>query len=220
MKAIITTASGTVFPPPMDMRPVCAFFTDSYGMGAATTGQLPSHIPYLVGALLGWRMLTSADGGTGYQNDGISGGSRFTGHIPTLNGVHVDAAIFGGGINDVTAGEQDAVTSTLNMWSTAHPGTPMYVIGPWQPSTTWATANADRTAAVKAGALAAGAFYIDNDGWIFGTGTVSAPVGDGNADVYISSDGTHLQFDTGKPYMSVRIANAIKAINVAAIRSL
>ena len=191
MIGIKTTAAGTVIQPPVDARPLCAFFTDSYGMGSAAVGQLQTDIPGLVGRLLGWRMRSAADGGTGWVNPGVSGGSNVTSKISQLSTVKLDAAIFALGINDSTTGLQSAVTAALNQFAADHPGVPMYVVGPWQPSTTWRNANLARTAAVKDGAAAvSGTIYIDNDGWIFGTGKLgSRVVADGvtNATTTITS---------------------------------
>jgi hypothetical protein len=50
-----------------------------------------------------------------------------------------------------------------------------------------------------------------NGSWITGTGNVSNPVGNGNADLYISSDGVH-PTSAGIAYLAGRITTAVKSI--------
>ena len=71
------------------------------------------------------------------------------------------------------------------------PNTLVFVTGPW--------ANASRVraginAAIKAAMGSRANFYwVPNfdEPWITGTGNIGAPKGDGNADIFVSADGTH-----------------------------
>jgi hypothetical protein len=54
--------------------------------------------------------------------------------------------------------------------------------------------------------------FIDNiaEQWITGTGNVPVPKGNGNADLYISADGTH-PTQAGHDYVGQRLAADIQA---------
>jgi lysophospholipase L1-like esterase len=71
-------------------------------------------------------------------------------------------------------------------------------------------------AAIQAGVTASGSpftYFIPtvngpNGAWMTGTGNTSAPAGNGNCDIYISSDGTHPN-DAGHAYLASRLYDEI-----------
>jgi len=124
-------------------------------------------------------------GGTGWVA-GLDGATPnpYSTRLATVLAMNPHVLVFYGSINDGTAGTgvQDAVTSVLNQ-CTAVPE--VYVIGPLLNG--YSGANA----AVKAGTLAAGRVFIDMGDFLFGTGKVDAPKGDGNRDFLLYTDGVH-----------------------------
>lgn len=111
------------------------------------------------------------------------------------------------GVNDVTLGftaaqVQAAAIATLTALRAALPGVPVVVFGPWmRPGHAVATTQA-MEAAIRAAVQArrtAGDLrlaFVPTIGaqgapYQFGTGSVAAPTGNGNADLYMSRDLTH-----------------------------
>lgn len=71
--------------------------------------------------------------------------------------------------------------------------------------------------ALAALAAARGLRYISPiaEGWITGNGKVGATTGNGNADIYISSDGTHPS-NAGHEYLAWRLAGHLGVPYIAA----
>lgn len=145
-----------------------------------------------------------------------------------------DVVVTCGGINDTSwqskAVLQAEVTAYINLLRSYLPNATLIFTGPWAPQSTLAAASGytDVRDAIKdALALDRGPWlFIDNltgswnrwDGlsktntvpWITGTGKVGSTTGVGNADYYISSDGTHPPA-VGAEYLGRRLAADIAA---------
>lgn len=202
---ITVSATDSLF---ADERPpvIAAFIGDSY-----TQQYVPDNWAGTVARLLGWEPMLNGSGGTGYL---ATNGSHlaFASRLPNIIAAAPDVIVFAGGINDSAAGLQAAATACFSSVRAALPKTRIYAIGPWAPSTGSAVSQAAKGAAISAACAATGARYIDNltDPWITGSGKVTALAGDGNADLYVSSDGVHVNAD-GSYYIGTRVANAIHA---------
>jgi hypothetical protein len=205
--------ADTIYQPPgLGRRPLVGWMADSYGQTGNTpvVGQELGGIPFTVGLMLDWRLRLDADGGTGWQT--ISGSNQAFSTRTALDSVPLDAMVFAGGINDSATGLQASATARLQAFRTAQPNTPVLVLGPWSPSATSETSQASKWTALSAAAAAVtNCTFIDNRGWITGTGKVTATAGDGNADVNISSDGTHPQVGVGDYYLASRFVRAVLA---------
>ena len=200
---ITVGATDTLF---ADVRPpvVAAFIGDSY-----TQQNTPDNWAGTCARILGWEPMLNGSGGTGYL---ATSGSHpaFSTRLPGIIAAAPDVVVFAGGINDSLTGLQAAATAAFNSIRAALPRTRIYVVGPWAPSTGSAASQASKGTAISAACTATGARYIDNltDPWITGTGKVGTTTGDGNADLYISADGTHPVAD-GQFYLGARVAHAI-----------
>jgi lysophospholipase L1-like esterase len=134
------------------------------------------------------------------------------------------------GVNDQTAPQADIAAAAATAYEkirTGSPATKTYVVGPWSPSGSpgaglVATDETLRAAAQQAGLPfvstitgklydATGALILTQRPWITGTGRVSAPKGDGNADSYVGADGVH-PTDAGQAYVGRRMALALEQI--------
>jgi hypothetical protein len=208
----VGTADTIYQPPGLGRRPLVGMVMDSYGQTAnsPTASQTLAGIPYSISQMLGWRIRLDADGGTGWQTAGS--GQTFATRVATYAGVSLDAMVFAGGINDSATGLQAAATAVLTAFRAAHPLTPVLVLGPWSPSATSEASQAAKWTALSAAAAAvSNCTFIDNRGWITGTGKVGTTAGDGNADVNISSDGTHVEAAVGDFYLASRFVRAVLA---------
>lgn len=184
-----------------------------------------------LGQYLGTRDVTmSGWGGTGYLAD--ASGTRLTFRERVQEDV-IDAApdlvIVAGGINDHSVATAAAINAEADLLyadiQAGLSGVPIIVVGPFWPNgepvaTVVETRDALRTAAVDAGARlfvdpiggtipytgTIGDYY--DTGWLTGTGDEGAPAGDGNADFYTSSDGTHPS-QSGHDFLAIQIAEAI-----------
>ena len=135
---------------------------------------------------------------------------------------------------DAKRGFDTAVANYFRDLRAALPGSVLAAIGPWQPNAAFypavALAKADT---IRAGlAAVAGPWaFIDNlrGGWVnssgasapatglawqTGTGREGAPKGDGNGDLYVSSDGTHPN-EAGSAYLAGQLATNLRAAVLA-----
>lgn len=103
----------------------------------------------------------------------------------------------------------NAATTVWDAILAALPDSELVIIGPFFPrgGTGMSADMVLMDDGLKERADARGLRYISPiaEEGITGTGKVSAPVGDGNADIYISSDGTH-PTPAGHKYLAWRIA--------------
>lgn len=118
-----------------------------------------------------------------------------------------------GGVLISSANVQTRVSTVLATYRASKPTTPIVVLGPWRrPNLSGMTAY---EAAISAGVSALGDSRISfqptiSENWQNGTGKAGSTTGDGNADVYIVSDGTHPTI-AGHEYLGRRAARAFLA---------
>ncbi|MER7759464.1 SGNH/GDSL hydrolase family protein [Streptomyces sp. NPDC097619] len=183
-----------------------------------------------VGRMLGctdiWRQ---SRGSTGY----VAAGSTAT--FGTRAEVDVipwapDRLVVWGGYNDASTSQAQiaaAAAALFDRIKTALPRCQVFVLGCWSPTGTPAASHVNTTATLRAAAAAArfpfvspqtgqiydasGALVATHGPWITGTGTASAPQADGNADLYIGSDGVH-PTDAGHVYLARRILGFLRAV--------
>lgn len=168
-------------------------------------------------------------GGTGYITPGSFAvfQARVVGDVVPWA---FDELIIWGGFND-SAGSQSEIGAAAGLLyetvQSALPRCEVIVVGCWSPTGTPSTGQANTNTTLRAAALAAGLPFIDVQSgevvdaggavvasqgkWITGTGNAGSPAGNGNADVYISSDGIHPN-DAGHVYVSRRMHAARVAL--------
>lgn len=161
--------------------------------------------------------MPSGESGTGYiaNNGGTSGATAFGGRAGYYAGQNMDAFVFIGSQNDDSSSAsaiQAAATAAYAGIATSFPGIPVIVFGPaFYTATDSPTRDANDTAVLAAAALAPNVIgYHSMKGWITGTGNGSSPQGDGNADLYIATDGVH-PTNAGHVYFGQRMAELISA---------
>lgn len=171
-----------------------------------------------VAKLLGWRdPWHSGVASTGYLNNGTTKKTYRERITTDVTSRSPDVVVITGGINDLGTNIQSEATTYFAALRTALPIVPILVIGNFEPGTARASAitlQAQLSAAVTAQNDARIVFFptiAPTDGeWVTGTGRVGATVGDGNADIYTASDGTH-PTQSGHDYLGDRVASAIRS---------
>ncbi|WP_138443508.1 GDSL-type esterase/lipase family protein [Sinomonas susongensis] len=168
-----------------------AIIGDSYVNGAGASNVFPDQgagncetfAPRLARALGFDDIILAGVGGTGWTTAG-----KFANRVPAVTAMNPDAIIFYGSINDGSgAGTvQTEVQAALDLCASIPK---VYVIGPLL------NGYSANNAAVKAGTLAKGRTFIDMKDFLYGSGRITAPTGDGNRDLYLKSDGSHPTLD-------------------------
>ncbi|MBI3889362.1 SGNH/GDSL hydrolase family protein [Candidatus Saccharibacteria bacterium] len=161
--------------------------------------------------------------GTGYIADGGYGAGGIYGSVSRMNAFAaipaVDAVVVWSTANDKSFSVSNVVSAAQSLWSTLHnarPNTPLIVVGP--ECTGWTDAAMDamndglRAAATANSNVTA---YVDlrNHNFMSGTGREGSPQGNGNADVFISSDGSHLTHP-GARYWGQNIARLLGTVMI------
>lgn len=186
---------GTITKPAGPVRRRVAVIGDSYVNGAPGTGSqvlaqrgtnpLTTFAPRLARLMGADQVILAGIGGRGWVA-GTDGGTPnpYSTIVPSVLSMSPHVIIFAGSINDgpTGAGVEQAVKDTLALCASVPE---VYVI---PPILSGYDANA---AAVKAGTLAAGRTFIDMTNFLYGTGKVTEPKGDGNRDYYLMADGVH-----------------------------
>jgi lysophospholipase L1-like esterase len=182
------------------------WLTDSFGQTPLTN---------LCQDMLGW--VSVADdfhGGAGYVNDPFAEGN-FVDHLPTVIAAAPDVLIVMGGQNDSFQSDAALSAAASAFWTGIRAGLPTVraistlcyrqpLMGP------------TKVAAIIDACARSGVEYVDWSGWMTGTGNVSDPHGDGNADLYLSADGTHPS-TAGWPHFGAKFAYALGANNLSGI---
>lgn len=199
-------------------QPLGVFLSDSYGNGTGT-----DHIcgawPRVMAELMGCDVFTSGGSGTGYLT--TTGGipRTFRQRISDLSLVErpLDFVGISGGFNDYdkdTVQLRGEVASTIRA-AAAQVGddVPIFVWNSYTASGRVIASGSAVSQAILNGfsdAAVPSAYFIDNlsEAWISGTGKVGATTGNGNADIYISTDGLHPP-QAGHNYYAYRSAQAI-----------
>lgn len=175
------------------------------------------------GQLLGWNVYPSAVGSTGYLSTGGGGGKvKYRDRIAAdVTPLAPEIAVVAGGFNDagVFTATQLGTEAGL-LFDTIKSGTPsatLILCGPNWPI--GVTANGTQTQmrdALQTAAVGKADYFVDpiaypsGTSWLTGTGRVGATTGNGNADYYTSTDGTH-PTQEGHDYLARRFASAIAA---------
>lgn len=185
------------------------FMGDSITANGGVDGIAPT-----AAKILGSEWLVNGSGGTGYLNSqgGAGGKQVFIDRLPGLLAADPDYLVTMGGINDGSGAPlAAAVGAYLDLALESLPPQNVIVLGPWDPpSQNHATSQAKRDT-IFTEASARGCLTIDNvaESWTTGTGSVSAPAGDGNADNYGNADRTHQVSPDGYTYLGMRVGIAL-----------
>jgi len=164
-----------------------------------------------------WRL---GVGGTGYVSDGGLGSAgpyAAPGRIAKLAAMpDMDAVVVFGGGNDGEADEATLVAAANATWTAvkaAQPTAPLIVVGIQcgLPNSTLDALNAALKTAAEAHADVLAFVDLRGDSFITGTGNVGAPVGDGNADVFINADSSHPS-DVGSRWWGENLARLLGAV--------
>ena len=187
----------------------------------AGTGALASFTGFVqsAAAILGWTdAWASGVGGTGYVNPGPPGQVAFINRVDhDVISYAPSVVLVAGGTNDHAYAPTDVQAAAAALYQRIADGLPaavVYVMGPWcSKGPAPAQWVATRDALVSALSGFPSFRFIDNiaEQWITGTGNVAHPKGDGNADLYISADGTH-PTQAGHDYVGQRLAADIQAM--------
>ncbi len=184
--------------PPQIKSPRVMVVGDSYAAGQGASFFSESYSRSL-GRLMGWAdtwsefTSVSSTGlvATGGTTVGPYGGNRLTYDVIPFN---PDMVIVQGSINDTPhlGAIGPALTSYVNTLKAAHPACVVVVTSPLYTATPTAEINSVRDE-MQTAAAALDVPFIDmlGPGYFFGTGRLGTTTGDGNADVYRASDGSH-----------------------------
>ncbi|RSS97251.1 SGNH/GDSL hydrolase family protein [Streptomyces sp. WAC05292] len=182
-----------------------------------------------VGRMLGctdvWR---ESRGSTGYVAAGTFANFGTRAEVDVIPWAP-DRLVIWGGYNDASSNQAQIAAAAATLFDrikTALPRCQVFVIGCWSPTGNPAaslvnTTNTLRTAAANArfpfvspqtGQIydASGTLVATHGPWITGTGNTGALQADGNADLYIGSDGVHAT-DAGHIYLARRILGFLRA---------
>jgi lysophospholipase L1-like esterase len=193
--AAVRLPTGCTVTKPTATGPVIAFVGDSFINGAGVSRDYPDQgtinvetfAPRL-GRMLGARALILAGiGASGWITAG--NGSKYASRTDDVMALSPDIVIFYGSTNDGTAVSTIGAEVTAALTAAAA-ASEVYVIGPLR-STIYGAVND----AIKTATEAAGRTFIDMREFITGTGSVTAPTGDGNADLFLMGDKAHPSFD-------------------------
>jgi len=215
------SSADHVYRPSKSLGPRCVVLGDSYAEGLLCFAQR-------LADLMGWEVWSSGVGGTGYLNPGPTGRVKFRDRVQSdVINRNPDIVIIAGGLNDssyLPASVQAEAQALYDTVSTNLPSTKLVVVGPWFPSGQPPQSILDVRDALQAAALSRHLDFVDplratnaqqfNAGWITGSGNIANPTGDGNADNYISEDGTH-PTDLGHQYLATKLAVPLRAITLA-----
>lgn len=216
---ITMDANSRIWAPAQDNYIKAVFVGDSYVGGTGATyvdGDYVAIASYLCGFQNPWQ---SGIGGTGYVNPGAA--TPFISHISDVINANPDIVVIAGGTNDTgssAATVQAAVLLYIQTLRAGLPTVPIVVLGVWPKSTGPSAAVLTTEGAVSAAVTQFNdplcvfePIATDPTGsWIFGTGNTGAPAGNGNADLYIGSDGTHPN-DAGYDFLGRRSAVAVQS---------
>ncbi len=201
---------------------LAAFLSDSINL-------VPEGLPAqwygtICAARLGWTTTMRGLSGSGFVARGVEG-KCFADVVQADIIAHApDVVVVEGGLNDY--GQDKALDATVSAAEvlfvrlhTALPSAAIYFFGMYLPHTPSAVINGSVNTfgsevafsqGLRAAAANAGLFVIDPGSWITGTGNVTAPAGNGNADAYIRGTGDPHPTQAGAAYVGTRLAFAIR----------
>ena len=183
------------------------WLTDSFG-NTALTG--------VTNAMLGWTSVADdLHGGSGYATDG--GDGDFNDSLAAIIAAAPDILVVMGGQNDNAQTDAAVEAAASTFWSGIRTGVPtvraIATMCYRQP-----LIGAAKVAAIIGACGASGVEYVDWTGWMTGTGNVSDPQGDGNADLYLAADDTHPS-EAGWPHFGAKFAYALGARKLLGLAS-
>lgn len=205
--------TDTVMRPRMPRGPRLAVVGDSYAVSfSGGNTRMLGYVPTMA-RLLGVRDFTqsTAAGGTGLIAPGSY--AKYLDRLTDVTAYAPEIVIVQGTLNDgaYTATQvADAAQTYVGAVKSALPDALVVLVGTLYAAAPTAT-FAGHMAAMKAKAAAIGAPYIDPAAWFTGTGTNTAPTGDGNADYYRAVDTSH-PTPAGQLYIGSRMAGAMQRI--------
>lgn len=215
--------SVSFWPTSRPIGPTFVAIGDSYTEGTGGNWWWDSWIMQ-AGKMLGWNVIPSAVGSTGYLADGGGGGkvpyaSRFLTDVVPLN---PDIIGFFGGYNDTgsfTAAQEKVAAGALFALARQYCPNAAQVVAALNTPTAVTTVgtmtqfrDAIRDAAVPYADLFVDQIvYPNGTAWITGTGTSTATNGTGNADYYTSGTVASHPTQAGHDYLGRRFASAVVA---------
>jgi len=215
--------SGIAYPASGKKGPRVLFVGDSFTEGTGASGA-PNYVTW-ASWHMGWEdVWRCGSGSTGYVEDGTRQSlvDRYANDIITQA---PDICVIAMGINDRTAynsSPSSVTTAATTVWDAviaARPQTQLIIVGPWsnRGGIYVDSVLVAMDTALAALASARGLRYISpiQEGWITGNGKVGATTGNGNADIYISTDGTHPS-NAGHEYLGWRLAGHLGVPYIAA----
>ncbi|HVK30280.1 MAG TPA: hypothetical protein VM575_18215 [Nocardioides sp.] len=188
-----------------------------------------------LGRMTGWRVWNLAEGGTGYRSNssapsyGTFVSSRFGSdrRLAAVARAPLDLLLVNGSFNDAplstysAEAHKAAVDRYLDDLARIRPDLPVVLVG-IEPlgryqTTYWdsrsRTMNATLAATVGRHPNVIGFIDPYTDRWLTGTGSIAAPKGDGNQDVYVGTDGVHLSV-AGVGYYVGRIVTGLREVRL------
>ncbi|QDP52414.1 MAG: putative GDSL-like lipase/acylhydrolase family protein [Prokaryotic dsDNA virus sp.] len=194
---------------------------DSFTEGTAGASEKGKGYVDLLRMLSGnFNIVQSGSGGTGWLRPNGERVGLVDRAQADIVDVGADVVIIAMGINDngTLPDIEQAINDTLDIVQAGLPDATIVLLG----SFTKGEANTsmqNNTALIEAAATARGLYFVNptgtanGDGWITGTGNDGNLQGDGNADIFVSSDGTHPN-DAGHEFHAQRLYNALLALGI------
>ncbi len=213
--AIFTDNTDTVSP---TLNPKKALVAgDSFTEGTGATAQGSGYATRLSEISGNFNLVVSGSGGTGYVATNNGRPNLETRAQTDIVDQSPDIVIIAMGIND-SLDITSAVTNTVDTIQTGLPNATIVLVGSWTAGE--ATGQMiTNTAIIESVANSKGVYFINptgtanGDGWVTGTGNDGNLQGDGNADIFVSSDGTHPN-DAGHEFHAQRLYNSLLALGI------
>ena len=210
----VKPAQGHLVAPKLNVGPRVIFLGDSWTAGAEVSAPFLGYVQDAAQDLGLGDAWASGIGGTGYTQGGIvhlTWGMRLQSDVLRW---HPATVIFAGSANDLTAPSatlRNAVTSVFTRTRRALPHARLIAVGPWLFSGLIPPGYLASNQIISAAIRQVGGAFIDNQGWITGTGSTQDPSHDGgNASTYIGT-ANHPNV-AGYRYIGARLAAAIRAL--------
>ncbi len=177
-----------------------------------------------VGEMLGWSDVWNlAEGGTGYVNPGPGGSSTFVKLASEATSNACNLVLFWGGLNDSNDADPQIQSAALTTFKTIRaglPNAPIVVFGLYPASsgpsaTVIGVENAIHSAVTQFDDPQTYFVPVSTDPagpWVYGTGTVANPAGNGNADICVSNDGVHPTESCITDILAPHIASALRTV--------
>jgi lysophospholipase L1-like esterase len=206
----------SLWPTSRDIGPKVIVIGDSYGTSFDTDVKwVWDSYAVVAGRLLNWNVNPSCVSGTGYVATAggteVAYGTRFAADVTALA---PDIVVFTGGLNDNAVSPlttvQTAITSLFAAAKAALPAARFFVLSPFRPTDTYYTSLNTISGYLYAQSVVNGFNFIGTPiEYISGTGTVAAPTGVGNSDIYTLADTYHLN-PAGYEYLGRHLAADIQ----------